>query len=239
MKSVFNYCLDFIYPRSCQICDAPMLCHSNRHHCDECLNGFQTINESFCKVCGRPFHGNTIESAVCSECEAGKFSYRGARSLFLMRSLEREFIHQLKYKKGSYLKEDFLKLLRSNLSFYDYLEESTLIPVPLFRSSYKERGYNQSSLVCKWISEEISSCEVADVLIRTRKTQTQTKLNRSERIRNVKNAFAIVDNFVLDLDHKWIVFDDVFTTGATVGSCCDILQKYNNNNLYVATLGHG
>ena len=76
-------------------------------------------------------------------------------------------------------------------------------------------------------------------LKRDKNTKSQTHLNKEARAMNVKNAFALKEDFVLDTSKRWIVVDDVFTTGATVEACCNILKQKYQNKIYVLTLGHG
>ena len=80
---------------------------------------------------------------------------------------------------------------------------------------------------------------IADVLVRTKDTDTQTRLKRGERRRNISNAFAVSEKEALRKDVSYIVIDDVFTTGVTLNACCRVLRKSGARNLRVLTLAHG
>ena len=83
------------------------------------------------------------------------------------------------------------------------------------------------------------SVQVIDALIRTRDTSTQTEFDRIERKKNVKNAFALKKKICLDVEHKIVLIDDVYTTGATLDECAKALIQAGCQNVNVATLGHG
>jgi predicted amidophosphoribosyltransferase len=83
------------------------------------------------------------------------------------------------------------------------------------------------------------SVEVSEALLRVRDTPTQTKLNRSQRKRNVKNAFALKPKNSLEHSDRIVLIDDVYTTGATLDACAKVLIDGGFQNVYVATLGHG
>lgn len=106
---------------------------------------------------------------------------------------------------------------------YDVLLRTTspllIIPIPLSKSRFRERTYNQSELIARAFA---SHCTVGSVsvdtgmLIRTRNTEKQAlRSGRAEREENVRNCFAI-PNPDLIAGKRVILIDDVITTGATM-----------------------
>lgn len=93
-----------------------------------------------------------------------------------------------------------------------------LVPIPLHRARHRERGFNQVESILSELPREFKDGSVSRVLFgaltRTRDTAHQTRLSRSERLKNVADAFALTDS-VLDDAHV-ILIDDVTTTGATL-----------------------
>jgi ComF family protein len=237
---VFHHVMDFIYPRRCLICDCFVESETPRHVCDDCLLSFDLILDSSCLTCGRKLEGELERRKKCSDCEKIKHSYQEAMTLFRLGELEQRFVYALKYQNGFYLKYDFIALLEKASQFIQFLNESILIPVPLHPKKMRDRGYNQSELICRWLAEVVNTIDVMPCLERVRNTKSQTLLDKRERRKNVKNAFALREDFVLDKSRRWIVVDDVYTTGATIDACCRVLKNENSiNNLYVLTLGHG
>ena len=78
-----------------------------------------------------------------------------------------------------------------------------------------------------------------DCMLRTRNTPSQTELDRNERRKNVKNAFALKEGTCLDGFDRVVLVDDVFTTGATLDACASALLERGVRTVEVATLGHG
>jgi predicted amidophosphoribosyltransferase len=78
---------------------------------------------------------------------------------------------------------------------------------------YRERGFNQARElalpVCKALDLKLRS----DLVARHRETREQAGLDRNERLKNTRHAFALTAP--LAARHVAII-DDVVTTGSTV-----------------------
>ena len=98
-----------------------------------------------------------------------------------------------------------------------------LVPVPLHKKRLRRRGYNQALLLAREVSK-ITGLPVDEVLIRTRKTTAQKKMDTAERAENTKNAFAVRDKAAIE-GLEFIIVDDVFTSGSTVNECARILTQ--------------
>ncbi len=89
---------------------------------------------------------------------------------------------------------------------------NAVVPVPLHWSRTLERGYNQSRALAEAIALNLNA-PVLDALERSRPTDRQAKLPKSERARNVRDAFrAAADVRGLEI----LLIDDVHTSGATL-----------------------
>ncbi|MEO6536065.1 MAG: hypothetical protein ABIT47_00075 [Candidatus Paceibacterota bacterium] len=103
-------------------------------------------------------------------------------------------------------------------------EKIIFIPIPLSRTRVRSRGYNQTERIA---IEAMKGLEPyigmeTDLLTRTRDTLPQTTLGGNDRRTNIKGAFAT--SRPCNPSHTYIVFDDVITTGATLGAAIEGLK---------------
>jgi ComF family protein len=121
----------------------------------------------------------------------------------------------------------------------DVLRERTaLVPVPLARDRERERGYNQSALLASAVGERWSIPMWSDVLVRSRATQTQTRLTPEERRHNVSGAFRVAAGASARLrGAHLIIVDDVVTTAATLNACAAALFDGGARIISYATFG--
>lgn len=102
-----------------------------------------------------------------------------------------------------------------------------LVPVPLHAKRRRERGFNQIEKVLEALPPDFRDgalCRIEPrALFRTRATPPQTKLHRTERLHNVRGAFAATERLIRGT-HVFVI-DDVCTTGATLAECAATLAK--------------
>jgi ComF family protein len=110
-----------------------------------------------------------------------------------------------------------------------------LIPIPLHKSKLRLRGYNQTECFAEGLSEYSSIPVLKDVLMRSKKTTSQTKLDRNERFQNLNEAFDIENEGKIKGKHILLV-DDVVTTGATLISAGQALLNAGCASLGIYTL---
>jgi ComF family protein len=139
--------------------------------------------------------------------------------------LLRKAIHSFKYDKKSMLANPLGKLLSEYGSRLLNKEEYNLIiPVPLHPQRLRQRGFNQSLMLAKKISEAWHVKVCAECLKRIKWTIPQTMLPVNERQINVKGAFSCSDSAVRG--KKVLLVDDVYTSGSTVNECAKVLKKH-------------
>ncbi len=179
----------------------------------------------------------TPKETICQNCLDLKPYFNHGISLFAFNALGRQFIHTLKYHQGTYLKNDIFKILRHEQFRFTNFQGAYFIPVPLHFSRLWHRGYNQSEIIAKAL-QRCCNGHYKPIIIRKNNTRSQTSLTRSERKKNVENAFKLkVKN--IDREQLYVLVDDVFTTGATLNECAKTLHQQGANNISVFTLAHG
>lgn len=156
----------------------------------------------------------------------------GALILFDYRDpLIKHLIWSLKYRKSMHAAELSAEVL-ADVLLEDIAERNVfspkpvlLIPIPLAPKRQWARGYNQMDLVLEKLAPKLESVQyVPGLLQRARETLPQTELSKGDRLQNVQGAFATPNPKLLE-GHVVYLFDDVTTTGATLGEARLVLEN--------------
>jgi competence protein ComFC len=240
LKTILKATLDLVFPRNCVHCSNIVDSSPYDFICARCASGIIQCLPPACNICGYPFYGTIVSAKTCSHCtELNPFFDQG-KTLFLAKGVGRSILHELKYRQGMHVLKDLSTMVQGSRHYLEYIQNATLVPVPLHPTKVRERGFNQSEQIAQMlVCCTHGSARIEKLLIRKQYTQSQTSLNRSKRYQNVKNAFALAPDAVLNLAKSYIIIDDVFTTGSTLNACARILRKAGAIHLKVATIGHG
>jgi ComF family protein len=218
--------LDFVYPQHCAICKK-YLRREEKDICEVCWKGLVTLPDSFCPYCKLFIEKGDTECSFCKS--AGEFSED--HKILLVRSLGRfddyyrELIHRFKYGKKIPLGRRLGQRLGETIDDDSiFLKADFLIPVPLHKSRYRERGFNQSDILAEGISKVIGLSVLKSVLKRKKNTKDQTDLSFQQREENVRGAFVVSEPEMIN-GKKIILVDDVITTGATLSECARMLKQ--------------
>jgi ComF family protein len=112
----------------------------------------------------------------------------------------------------------------------------SLIPIPLHVSRLRTRGFNQAEVFGVCVAERFGILLETNVLKRVLKTQTQVSMvDRKARLANMHGAFAMTTNISVR-GRSFIVFDDVFTTGATVRAATKTLKEAGASFVWAVTI---
>jgi ComF family protein len=162
------------------------------------------------------------------------------RAAVLLRGPARALLVELKYHGGRHVLEDMEEVFRRSPPVLEHVRGALLVPVPLHPRRRRERGFNQSALLAGALTRAAcGAAVVVDVLVRCSDTQSQTGFDRRSRLDNLKNAFALAPGARLDARQRYVLFDDVFTTGSTLNGCARMLRRHGCVNLDVAVFAHG
>jgi ComF family protein len=96
---------------------------------------------------------------------------------------------------------------------------ATLAPVPVHAERLRARGYNQAALLAAALGR-LQRAPLTDLLVRTRATTKQHRLNRGARLQNLRGAFAVTRHPPSTV----ILVDDIVTTTATLEACASVLR---------------
>jgi ComF family protein len=144
--------------------------------------------------------------------------------------------HELKYRGNTNAGLYMGRLLGRELLHSSFSTCDILVPVPLHKKRYLKRGYNQTEVIARGVSEITGIPIVTKLLNRSTHHPSQTSLGRYDRYLNVKGNF-IVPPEAPDVNGKRILLiDDVLTTGSTLEACSIALLRNFNVLIYIATV---
>ncbi|WP_034601961.1 ComF family protein [Clostridiisalibacter paucivorans] len=236
IKEYLNACINLIYPEEgvCFICDEYYTTGIEDHICPLCRKHINRIGDHICSICGKPLEKGYIPH-ICHECIQFKRYFDRAIAPVVYEGRIKEAIHRYKYNKKPYMYKVFGPMMMKKLIEEDMDSFDIIVPVPLHRKRWINRGFNQSLLLAKYISKIIDKPIIDKRLIKKIDTTAQNKLDKIERLKNVKGAFKVKKGEIFK-NKEILLIDDVFTTGATVNECSKILKEAGGKKVYVLTI---
>ncbi|MDP1621830.1 MAG: phosphoribosyltransferase family protein [Bacteroidales bacterium] len=209
--------------------------------CAGCGNSLWKTEEVLCHFClyhlpKTNFH-HDLENPVTRLFWGRVPMEAGAAFLYFNKgnSVQR-LVHQLKYKGrkdvGIFLGGQYGHALKYAPHFNT---ADVIVPVPLHKKRYLQRGYNQSEQLALGLAGAMNIPVNRHLLTRTKATETQTRKSRFSRYQNVNEIFTV------NAPHDWkgkhmILVDDVITTGATLESCIQALNVIPDVKISIACI---
>ena len=233
--SIIQQVNNVFFPYICPICKKN---HPEKDHgiCKSCDANLNYIQSPFCRECG-----GTVDGVldVCGECLDNPRPWNIATSIFEFNGLGRHIVHQYKYS-GNVALTRFLAHAMYSVGMNSSCERGydLIVPVPLHWLKRLSRGYNQTELLAKELSR-LAQIPACDILRRHKWTQSQARLNRKMRKKNLKNAFTVKNSKAKIVKNSVLLLDDVFTTGSTLTECAQVLLAAGSESVDVLTLAKG
>lgn len=187
--------------------------------CEDCKRELPFNNGIICQHCGRKVIG--LEN-YCSTCKGVLVSLDKCRSAFNYEPPISTLIKKMKYGNGRYI-ADVLSEYLAPLYFKNYFNADFLTFIPMTDKAKKKRGYNQGQLLAQALSKRVG-VPVVECLKKVKDTERQAKLTRAERLKNLTDAYKVVDKKAVK-DKTILIIDDVSTTGATAQAAADKLKR--------------
>jgi len=206
--------LDLIFPQFCLGCGK-----EGESFCGDCRGELKISPQSICPICksadeARHCPGSPLENLWAL---AG---YRDNFAAAAIQKIKYGYCVDLVGKYWQGFLSAFWQKARVEIS-----GRAILIPVPLHRKRFLERGFNQSELVADALSR-ISDLQVdIDLLKRVKHNEPQVGLSGARRLDNIKGIFEINSRALSDSwGREIILIDDVYTTGSTMAECARVLK---------------
>lgn len=228
--------LNIIFPKKCAFCKTII---KKDYTCKKCKKNLEYIcnNHKIEKVNGKYF-----------ELLISSYEYK---------EKIRDKILEFKFKNKKYLYKPLAELLLNDITQYisnsidnvnsntenynksdtnDYIANfDCIVYVPISIKRYFERGYNQSKLIAKFISQKLNKPLINYALLKIKHNQKQSKLGILQRKQNVEGAYKILNKNAIT-QKNILLIDDIYTTGATANECSKILKQNGAKSIIVATI---
>jgi ComF family protein len=166
------------------------------------------------------FFEDAGEPHFCKQCVLQRPAFSVHRSCGMYSGSLKDTIILYKYRGFRVLSKPLATFVLQTLGREEALwwGVDCVVPVPLSLEKQKLRGYNQAFEISREIAKKKNIELIVGQLIKVKRTPPQTSLEASERRKNLKGAFEIVDN--QQIKGKTILLvDDVYTTGSTLQEC--------------------
>lgn len=233
IRSAADAAVTLLYPRRCPVCDEPVK-PWNALICEECASKFAYIEPPYCLKCGKHIGDGSKE--YCDDCAAHPHLFDSGRALFSYRSVSSS-IARFKYQGRREYAACYAACMAERLGgFIRSCRAEALVPVPLHKSRFRKRGYNQAQVLAEELSALTGIPVRTDLIERAEKTAPMKDLSAAERQNNLKKAFKICRN---DVKLSIIIIDDIYTTGSTIDAMSRELKKAGVERIYFVTLAIG
>ena len=105
--------------------------------------------------------------------------------------------------------------------------EWTLVPLPTIRRHIRERGFDHIGLLCKK-----TGLPMERVLIRINNS-VQVGADMETRRKQAAEAYGAVG---VELDKRYLLVDDVWTTGSSMLAACEAMRAAGSKSLAIAVI---
>jgi ComF family protein len=188
-------------------------------------------------MCGKA----SIDGLTHPRCQ-GRFTIDGCFAIVQYKGLVKKLMYTYKYKPYlsdlyTFLTDLFYEGMIQHELLYKKLEKGILTPIPLHPSRLRARGYDQVGLLTEAIAKR-TRLPVSHLLKRVKKTDSQFGLKREERIRNIKDAFAVLPD-KNHTDKTILIVDDIVTSGTTLAEAARVLKREGYRKVYGLAFAHG
>ncbi len=216
MKNLLDILLNFFFPKYCLGCKIGGI-----FLCNKCIN--ITIRASKTPA------PNTYSI----------FSYK--------EKIIKDALWKLKYHGNKSIAKEFAKHIHeqlleevSEMEMFNNFKNPILIPIPLSKKRFRERGFNQSEAIASEL--HLLNRDAFDIstkcLVKTKDTPSQMSIkNRTARLANLNGCFSVKNNSDIS-DRNIILIDDITTTGATIAEAQKTLLSAGAKQTIAFTIAH-
>lgn len=209
--------LRLIYPAKCMLCGEILREDARLILCEPCTGLLPWYGKGFEFIPSMPY-------------------VNGVLAAFWYENGIESAMYRMKFGKEPRLVETLASLLAQSIGSQEQLPDfDCIVPVPMYKSKRRKRGYNQSELLASLLSQGLEVPHAPGLLVKTRATKPQSLLKREERLTNQADVFK-VPYPPLVKDKIILLADDVATTGTTLNACARELYENGAAWVYAAVI---
>lgn len=196
-----------------KICVLCQLKHNNQHAvCNACIALLPQLGIT-CQQCANPL----LQAGLCGECIKHPPLIDSISIRYPFTEPLRGLIHDFKYQAGLYLISLFAQLMIPN----ELSDFEVLIPVPIHPKRLRERGFNQSGLLAKSLSQQLHIPYDIRICKKITDSASQTNLSALERKKDLSHHYEVRPHHY----QRVVIIDDVYTTGSTIQALTRCLKN--------------
>lgn len=226
--------LSLTFPQACQICENSVENYADGLVCRECWQRTRIFsgNEVLCAKCGAfLIEGKPVET-FCRLCD--EHLYDRAKAVGIYEKALAASVVEL--KTVPQISKTLRRLYFSAFENSDFHDADLLIPVPLSKRRRIERGFNQAEVLGKFLAGKTEiKCDDKSLIRTIHTPMHRAAMDRKAREMTVEKAFEMTRPQMVE-GKNILLIDDVFTSGATVSACAEILKKNGAVRVYVLTI---
>lgn len=216
--------LDLLFPKKCVSCGK-----TGNYLCDKCTSEIEYLQVQICSVCYKAAIGGKTHP----RCET-RIGLDGIVSFCNYKGPVKKLIKNLKYRFTTDLSGEISdKLAFSSSVLPD--KSWVMLPLPLHKSRENFRGFNQAEILGRIVAQKLNLSFDRSVLKRQLATESQVGLSQKQRKENIDKAFGVMREV---RGKSFYIFDDVWTSGATLKSAAKTLKLAGAEYVWGMTLAH-
>lgn len=216
--------VDVVFPPRCAACWAPLAASVPPLLCNTCYEALFEDAAQRCSRCAAAVEFQP-EGPFCVHCHSRPLHFDQAVTLGSYDAALREAVLRIKRPRDEPLAVALAELIwqRHGAQFLDW-NIDLVTPVPMHWRRRWSRGANSPHVLAEALAQRLGVVCVARGLRRRRFTQVQAHLEREDRQRNVRGAFAVRGGRVW-AGRRMLLVDDILTTGATCSEAARMLKR--------------
>ena len=245
LTSVYDALLTVAYPQACRVCGGSVEERRLGIACRACWQKTRVFTgaETICWKCGALSPGINLpaedialrQDIRCHRCDSQSFT--AARAVGVYEQALRESV--LSLKRQPHVASHLVNLLVGVAQREPLNNATRVIAVPLHENRRRERGFNQASVIAEALAGALQlPLDQATLSRPVASEKYRAGLDPKGRRDTVTGVFEVRYPRLVE-NESLLLVDDVFTTGATVNACAEVLLASGARNVYVLTIARG